>query len=275
MNSSISKDESLSHFTHDDFKGKELKRRYSNFSIRNNMGNTHIFQSPAKLNQSISKLNKKKSSNKFERNDLKEYLQFHKFAIQRNFLNNPNKDNKNECISMIYYREDKNNQNLKKMEMELKAKEKPNLNKIENSLINKINNMKFNMQNKGTSLNTFVDNKIIDLNNSLKSNQSNKNISSTNSHSNNNAIKKKDSNSLSNFKNSNINSNTSNYRSSIFAHYNNSNLSHGINFFNKRSSEIIHVPFEKIKSDIGKKTLKLTEFNKKKKINQQKLQSKI
>ena len=31
MNSSISKDESLSHFTHDDFKEKELKRRYSNF----------------------------------------------------------------------------------------------------------------------------------------------------------------------------------------------------------------------------------------------------
>jgi hypothetical protein len=124
--------------------------------------------------------------------------------------------------------------------------------------------MKYNMQNKGTILNTFIDNKIIESNKSLKS-SSNKNISSSNSHSNNYVIKK-DSNNINNFKNSNINnSNIGNYRSSIFTHYNNSSIGHGINFFNKRSSEIIHVPFEKIKSDIGKKTLKLTEFNKKKK----------
>jgi capsular polysaccharide biosynthesis protein len=63
MNLSINKDESIVHLNNEKIKEKELKRRYSNFSIQNTLKNSNILQSPTILNESISKLNLQKNSN--------------------------------------------------------------------------------------------------------------------------------------------------------------------------------------------------------------------
>ena len=63
MNLSINKDESIVHLNNEKIKEKELKRRYSNFSIQNTLKNSNILKSPTILNESISKLNLQKNSN--------------------------------------------------------------------------------------------------------------------------------------------------------------------------------------------------------------------
>ena len=269
MNSQISKDESFLHLTNEEIKPKKIKRRYSHYTIHNKLGNTHSYNNHIKLNKSITKINLKKNSNKFDKNVLKEYLQFHKFGIQRkktrkitvkplsskinsSFINNnQNQNDKIDCISMVYYTNDRKKQKLKN-------KEKPNLNTIENSLINTINNMKFNLQNQSINTNIHLENNTSNLNNSFKNNN-NKNIN--NGHSNPYIHNNQYSNA-----NSIINSNVSNYKNSVFAHHNsnsNTNLSHIIKF-HRQSSEITHVPYEKLHTDIERQTLKLTEFTKKK-----------
>ena len=293
MNLSISKDESVFHLTNDELKIKIERRN----SIQSPVKTSYIIKNPVTLNKCVTKLNLKKLKQSMRAGDkaiIKEYLHSHKFDIERkktkkitvkpmrrvqkSFIANKKE---NECVSMIYYPNDKR---TKKLREEIdNLEKKPNLNKVENSIINKINNMKFNYQNEDDALNFDNSSKIKANNNNItinnnsfrsyngnKNNNSNLNINfAFNNNSNKNFyIRTNSINSNPNkISNININSNiTSNHRSSIFGRHNISsgnNVSHLINF-HRGESEQIHTNTDQLIPEADKTHTKLSDISKNK-----------
>lgn len=83
MSLSINKDDSIFHLTSEELNIKSPKRRKS---IQHTIKPNHILQNPAKLNNSISKLNNIIKKTQIKKNDktiIKEYLHSHQFALKR------------------------------------------------------------------------------------------------------------------------------------------------------------------------------------------------
>jgi len=191
-------------------KPKLLKKRTSNFSVKNmsksksnlDLPNPMGMNKLNNLNKSFSKLNRfKKNSltNKSEVNILKDYLHSHKFGIQRKktrritvkpqeMINGMNNNlNKSDLLirksqenkSMIYYQNEKKQKKLAKEMENINKTEKPNLKIIENSIILKLNSMRMNYQNETVhehdTLNGYFENDLLKTNsiNSTYSNRSN------------------------------------------------------------------------------------------------------
>ena len=176
---------------------KGVKRRFSNFSQTNKLKKKYnLFPSNnKKLNKSISKLTiKKKKLENNNDNTLNEYLHSHKFGIQRqntkrktvknnkeiniNLNNNKSMYNKNfhDWKSMIYYPIKKK---IPKKNEILKKKEETNLKIIENSLMIKLNSMRYYMQNEpniNDSFDNYFDNKILNISNNNSNQSSSQNI---------------------------------------------------------------------------------------------------
>ena len=269
MSLTINKGESIFHLTNEELKIKENGRRKS---IQNTLlKSSFIFQNPGILNKSISRLNYGKLRKKSEKKILKDYLHLHKFGLERkktknttikgmnnnfnrSFLFNNNTDN--ECVSMIYYPKEKNSRIKNNDIIKLKKGEKQNLKKVENSIINKINNMKFNFQNESMNEDLMFENNLLNINNnsnanSFRSNHSNKNNNAINAYYNNNKVTN-----ISHLnRNAFYSSNLSNNRSSCFGRHNQSSghiISDLINYPNRRSSEFIHLHFDKYASETNK-----------------------
>ena len=191
-------------------KTKLLKKRTSNFSVKNlsksksnlDLPNPMDMNKLNNLNKSFSKLNifKKNSiTHKSEGNILKDYLHSHKFGIQRKktrritvkpqemingMNNNLNKSGllirkSQENKSMIYYQNEKKQKKLAKEMENINKTEEPNLKIIENTIILKLNSMKMNYQNETVyehdTLNGYFENDLLKTNsiNSTYSNRSN------------------------------------------------------------------------------------------------------
>ena len=169
MNSSNFKEISLLQLNNEDLKIKK-KRRTSYFNIQNTFKPNFFFQSPAILNKSISRLSLKKENKNNsiipeKNNIIKDYLQSHKFQLQRknskkttikvfkskinnSFIsNNNNNSNVNECASMIYFPKQKNTKKLNEDIIDIEKENNPNLKQVENLLMNKLFNMKVNLKN--------------------------------------------------------------------------------------------------------------------------------
>ena len=161
MHSSIAKDESTLHLNEE----SKMKKRISLNNVRNELKASDISQYPLQISKSITKFNLKNSLKPESKNSIiKDYLHSHKFDFVRNktkkitvkqLKSNINKsfysaNNDNECVSMVYYpnfgktrkKKKNNDENIK-----IEENKKTNLKKVENSLIDKLNNMKFNFEN--------------------------------------------------------------------------------------------------------------------------------
>ena len=161
MHSSIAKDESALHLNEE----SKMKKRISLNNVRNELKASDISQYPLQISKSITKFNLKNSLKPESKNSIiKDYLHSHKFDFVRNktkkitvkqLKSNINKsfysaNNDNECVSMVYYpnfgktrkKKKNNDENIK-----IEENKKTNLKKVENSLIDKLNNMKFNFEN--------------------------------------------------------------------------------------------------------------------------------
>jgi len=158
-------------FIKDDFSStkeegfKNPKRKASNFNTQNRLKNSLVLQAPLRLNKSITKLRIKKKKTKNEENIIKDYLQNHKFGIQRkedrkstirskkinandSFMSH--RRNSKELNSMFEYPQEKKNKKIELKILDLRKKKtmKTNLKQIENNLFKKLNNMKFNFHQK-------------------------------------------------------------------------------------------------------------------------------
>ena len=265
---------------------KTPKRRRSNFNMQNQFKGSLILQSPLRLNQSISKLNRKSN----EGNIIKDYLHLHKFGIQRKttrkitvkaLQSNADKSfmfnntNPNEAVSMVYYPDDKNNKKISSTLMELKKKstKKTNLKHVENSLFQKLNNMKFNFQQiEGLNNieNTNDEDNFLKVKTSRTNNINNNFIPSHRSSKNNLNInnsyyinkfrtkKKRSLNNGFNRQNSTSSNMNSNVRSSIFAPKQNENNENSNS--DKTKSEIL-LHNDRASFELDKSHLKFTEVN--------------
>ena len=157
-------------------------------------------RSKKKSNKSISKFNIKKNNLniKFpEDNIINDYLRLHKFAIQRKKTKratfksqkndiklNINKsmlninNNINDCVSMIYYPNEKKNNNNKFLN--INNEEKSNLKLVENSIMLRLNSLRNNYESsKNIGFDDFFDNNTFTIKNekrnSIKSNNKNLN----------------------------------------------------------------------------------------------------
>ena len=288
MNSSINKDESILHLNNEELEIKK-RRKTSNVNVRNTFKTTSICKKPIKVSNSISKFrlkNKNRDSLKQLENSniINDYLHRHKFGIQRKISKkitvkvlktNMNKSllankysniNTHECASMIYY---PNSDKTKKMkykedikdikDIKIEKDKKPNLKKIEDSLKNKLYNMKFNFLNESTD-------EIFNIKNNRDNNKSVRIIKKkrmSNSHLNN--IKRRYTNHITKFNGKRSNNNQSNTnnlnKSSNFASQNANTKSNSsfMTKLNKSSNEIKRISLEKI--NVTKDNIKLTDLD--------------
>ena len=134
MNSSNFEDISILQLNNEDLKIKKKRRTSYINNIQNTFKSNYFFQSPAILNNSISRLSlkeEKKSNTKIpeKNNIIKDYLHSHKFQLQRkntkkttvknfeskinnSFISYNNNPNVNEFTSMIYFPRQKHTKKL-------------------------------------------------------------------------------------------------------------------------------------------------------------------
>ena len=264
---------------------KNQNRRRSFFNIHNRLKNSLILQAPSKLNNSISKIRMEKRLSNNEGSIIKDYLHFHKFGVQRNdarkvsrkslkgrssigFIHNSL--NPNEYISMIYYPKEKNNKKIEAQIIELgkEKAEKTNLKHIENILFNKLNNMKFDIEQNEVIKDLNNDNNdydnVINLKNfDNSSTNTNNNLSLNNSYYKNKFKNKKNKSINSAFSHQNsIKSNNSNIKSSFCPIPKENDEKQNFNIKEvKIKSEILQIPYEKSTLNSEKKFLVLTDAN--------------
>ena len=281
MNSPTIKDDSLLQLNNEELQIKKGRRGSSNFSPRKASKMNEILKDTVKLSKSLTKLNLKsnirKNMQKPEKKDniIKDYLHLHKFEIQRRnskkkitvkqFKKFSNKSlfsnkNVNECVSMVYYRnQEKSKKSKKKLinkeltTIELEKDRKPNLKKVESFLINKLNNMKFIFETSDNFFNSNKNSNINKYNTDFKTNNCREDI---------NHIKNTEKNSK--------------YRSSVIEHKSKLFSLQNMNNFKTRRSLLKHrsinydnrFSLEKMK-DINKDNMKISDNknNMKKKIS--------
>ena len=160
------------------------KRKAANFNIQNVLQNSLALQAPSRLKKSITKIRDKRKYTKNEGNTIKDFLHSHNFGYERkntskvkmkgikNKSNDSLIDDKkepNRCNSMVYYPKEKNNKKIEAKINTFRNSQITNLKQIENLLLNKLNNLKFNFHQNDILNNINNDNNcnenILDFNN--------------------------------------------------------------------------------------------------------------
>ena len=237
MSSTIMKDVSILQLNNEELKIKG-KRRASNIIFQNNLKESLIMKKPLKLSKSISKITREKLKKKTEKKGsiIMDFQRSNKLNIQRKKshkktvrnISSISKSfashrNSNKYASMINF-PNKEKKRLKKEDIINTEKEKKNnLNVVENSLINKLFNMKFNFQNDAMEVNELINNKGFNKTKTLLKNESSKknklylNINHRKNFANKSVV-------LNAVKNDFFNSNLTSNRGSFFASQNENNL---------------------------------------------------